>query len=394
MNSVIKKIRQLPLARKLSKLIFTLASFLPVQKKTVVFESFSGKQYSCNPRAMYEYMLEHKKDFNLIWSVNKQQKHLFEQQGIPHVERLSLKWFLTMSRAGYWVTNSRMPSWVPKPKHTTYIQTWHGTPLKRLVADMEEVHMPGTDREKYIEGFHKEAKNWDYLLSPNSYSTKIFKRAFNFQGKVIEQGYPRNDDLVNRNNLKEINVLKSKHGIPEDKKVILYAPTWRDNEYYGPGQYKFKLQLDLQLMQKELGAEYVVILRMHSFVSELFSINEYKGFVYDLSKGIDITDLYLMSDVLITDYSSVFFDYSILNRPILFFTYDIELYRGKIRGFYFDLEKEAPGPLLMNTEQIIKEIKKLSPQHNEKLSQEFSDRFCYLEDGQAAKKSVDAIFEV
>ncbi|MEY8752195.1 CDP-glycerol glycerophosphotransferase family protein [Alkalicoccobacillus gibsonii] len=390
MKLIIKRLKQLPLVRELSKRLFALASKLPTKNKLVMFESYSGKQYSCNPKAMYEYMIRNKKDYELIWSVSKQNKAFFDSAGIPYVERLSLKWFFKMARAGYWVTNSRMPSWVPKPKHTTYIQTWHGTPLKRLVADMEEVHMPGTDREKYIAGFHEEAKNWDYLLSPNRYSSEIFKRAFNYHGEIIEKGYPRNDDLIKRNNATDILALKSKYKVPYDKKVILYAPTWRDHEYYGPGKYKFKLQLDLELMKKELGDEYVIILRMHSFVAENFNLEVFDGFVFDLSSGVDITDLYLISDVLITDYSSVFFDYAILERPMLFFTYDIELYRGKIRGFYFDLEKEAPGPLIMNTRQIIEEIK------NENFSsslQSFISRFNYLDNGSASKESVEAIFK-
>lgn len=390
MKLFIKRLKQASVARKLSKGFFILVSLLPPQKKLVVFESFSGKQYSCNPKAMYEYMDEHKKEYELLWSVNKQSKSTFDEAGIPYVERLSLKWFFKMARAAYWVTNSRMPSWVPKPKHTTYIQTWHGTPLKRLVADMEEVHMPGTDREKYIAGFHEEAKNWDYLLSPNKYSTEIFQRAFNYDGEIIEKGYPRNDDLTKRNNATDILALKLKYKVPDDKKVILYAPTWRDHEYYGPGKYKFKLQLDLNLMKKELGEEYVIILRMHSFVAEHFDLEAYRGFVFDYSTGVDITELYLISDVLITDYSSVFFDYAILKRPMLFFTYDIELYRGRIRGFYFDLEKEAPGPLVMNTQQIIEELKK------EKVSSSlkpFVSRFNYLDNGSAARESVEAIFK-
>ncbi|MEN0644766.1 CDP-glycerol glycerophosphotransferase family protein [Alkalicoccobacillus gibsonii] len=392
MKSIVKCIKQLPLTREISKGLFALLSLFPNKKKLVLFESFSGKQYSCNPKAMYEYMFKYKKDYELLWSVNKQNKRFFEEAGIPHVERLSIKWFFKMATAGYWVTNSRMPSWIPKPKNVTYIQTWHGTPLKRLVADMEEVHMPGTNREKYILGFHKEASNWDYLLSPNDYSTEIFKRAFDYKGKIIEKGYPRNDNLVNRNNEKDIEVLKTKYQLPQDKKVILYAPTWRDHEYYGPGNYKFKLKLDLDLLKKELGDEYVIILRMHSFVAENFDLKPYKGFVYDYSKGIDITDLYLVSDILITDYSSVFFDFAILKRPMFFFTYDIELYRGSIRGFYFNFEEESPGPIVTTTQELIKEVKQISLGFDY-LNKAFINRFCYLDDGHASEKTVEAIFD-
>ncbi|TSB48382.1 CDP-glycerol glycerophosphotransferase family protein [Alkalicoccobacillus porphyridii] len=395
MKALLKQLKQHPFSRQVSRWVFLAAAQLPVQHKLIMFESFSGKQYSCNPRAIYEYLNQHSEGYELIWSINKGQESFFKNAGIPYIRRLSLQWFIKMARAKYWVTNSRMPSWVPKPKHNIYIQTWHGTPLKRLVADMEEVHMPGTDRKSYIEGFHQEAKHWDYLLSPNQYSSEIFKRAFDYSGEIIEKGYPRNDDLINLNHEEEISKLKEQYGLPKSKKVILYAPTWRDNDFYEPGRYKFKLQLDLSMLQKELGSQYVVILRMHSFISESLDISEFEGFVFDYSKGVDITNLYLVSDVLITDYSSVFFDYAILRRPMLFFTYDIELYRGKIRGFYFDLEKEAPGPLVMNTQQIIDEIQKFNDDSNPEQEQKmasFIDRFCYLEKGESAKKTVEAVF--
>ncbi|WP_317906964.1 CDP-glycerol glycerophosphotransferase family protein, partial [Bacillus subtilis] len=137
-----KKIKQLPIIRMLSRFMFACFACLPAKKKLVVFESFSGKQYSCNPRAIYEYMRSHDMPYELVWSVNKDHIGKFEAQQIPYVRRLSVKWFYYMARAGFWVTNSRMPNWVPKPAHTTYVQTWHGTPLKKLVGDMEQVRMP------------------------------------------------------------------------------------------------------------------------------------------------------------------------------------------------------------------------------------------------------------
>src|SRR5699024_9675578 len=135
-------------------------------------------------------------------------------------------------------------------------------------------------------------------------------------------------------------------GIRRNKKIILYAPTWRDNEYYQRGKYKFDIKLDLERMRETLSDDYVILLRMHYLIAENIDTSKYDGFVIDMSKYEDIRDLYLISDILLTDYSSVFFDYAILNRSVLFFTYDLESYRDNLRGFYFDFEKEAPGPLL------------------------------------------------
>lgn len=375
---------------------FTLMSKVSrVDSKLVVFESFHGKQYSDNPRAIYEFMKKRRTNYELVWSADRRYVNEFAKKGIPHVRRFSFKWLLLMTRAGHWVTNARLPLWIPKPAHTTYLQTWHGTPLKRLASDMEEVHMPGTNTAKYKENFTLEASKWDYLVSPNAYSTEIFRRAFQFDKDMLETGYPRNDYLYTANNDRTIARIKRQLGIAEEKKVILYAPTWRDNQFYQKGAYKFDLQMDLDQLQREFGETHAIILRMHYLIAENLDISAYEGFVYDCSAYEDIRDLYLISDVLITDYSSVFFDYANLRRPMMFFVYDIEDYRDNLRGFYFDFEEKAPGPLVRTTEEMIRELKKIEnegfkPDDNYK---EFIERFCYLEDGDASERVVKEVFD-
>ena len=252
------------------KFIFGIAAkVLPVDKKLVIFESFLGKQYSCNPRAIYEYLQCHHSEYKMYWSVDKRYTAQFDEAGIPYLKRFSLSWLLKMTRARYWVTNSRLPLWIPKPNHTVYLQTWHGTPLKKLASDMKEVHMPGTTTESYKENFHAESSKWDYLISPNAYSSEIFARAFQVEpSKILETGYPRNDLLYNGNNRDTIDSLKQKLGIPIEKRIVLYAPTWRDDEFYSKGKYKFEIKLDLDQMKQELGDEYVILLRLHYLVSE------------------------------------------------------------------------------------------------------------------------------
>ncbi|GGE56678.1 CDP-glycerol:poly(glycerophosphate) glycerophosphotransferase [Pullulanibacillus camelliae] len=379
-------------ARLAYRKLFTVAGNLPADKKLLIFESFSGKQFSCNPRAIYEYIIKEYPDYKTIWSVDRRYLTLFREKNIPHVRRFSLKWLFYMARAKYWITNSRLPLWIPKPKHTTYVQTWHGTPLKRLASDMDEVHMPGTTTEKYKANFHKESSKWDYLISPNRYSTEIFQRAFNFHKEMIESGYPRNDYLYNYKNDQQ--AIKNRMRLALDKKVILYAPTWRDDQFYGRGRYKFDLDLDLDMMKETLGDDYIIVLRMHYLVAENLDLEPYKGFAYDFSSYEDIRDLYLVADLLITDYSSVFFDYANLRRPMIFYCYDIDTYRDKLRGFYFDFERKAPGPLVKTTEEVIASIEEFEKNHFE-LSDSFNaffDKFCYLEDGQASRRVVQRIF--
>lgn len=393
--SFLAKLKQSKYILSLYKKIFNSLTILPKQKNLIIFESFNGRQYSDNPRAIYEYMKEHYPHYHMVWSVDRRFMKQFEPHDVDIATKFSLKWLWLMPRAKYWVTNSRFPQWFNKSKETVYLQTWHGTPLKRLGIDIEEVHMPGTDTETYKENFIKEAAKWDYLVSPNRYSTDIFKRAFGFKGEMLESGYPRNDYLVNQNSTEEKHKLGEKLQLPRDKKVILYAPTWRDNEFYDKGKYKFDLHLNLKQMQVALGDEYVVLLRLHYLVAENMDLSDVKGFAYDVSSYEDIRELYLLSDLLITDYSSVFFDYSILDRPILFYVYDIDNYRDSLRGFYFDIENHSPGPLLKETEEVISAIKGLelvSSQYADK-RKEFKEEFAQWEDGNATKRIVEHVFQ-
>lgn len=371
-----------------------LFSKLPVQKNLVFFESFLGKNYSDNPKYIYEYLQTKKNNYNykMVWSFNTKKE-------IPgsslQVKRFSLRYFYYLGRAKYWVNNARMPNDIKKRTETVYLQTWHGTPLKRLAGDMENVHMPGTNPETYRLNFKNETEQWDYLVSPNSYSSQIFRRAFWFNNNLLEFGYPRNDILYKKNNASDIKEIKHKMKLPNDKRVILYAPTWRDDEYYSKGSYKFSLKFDLNKMQKKLGDKYIIILRMHYLIASKLDISKYKDFVYDYSAYDDISELYLVSDILITDYSSVFFDYANLKRPILFFTYDIEKYRDQLRGFYLDIETEVPGPLLMSTDEIIQSIIDI-----DKINQSYKDRydlfykrFCEWDDGNASENIVQQVFK-
>jgi CDP-glycerol glycerophosphotransferase len=215
-----------------------------------------------------------------------------------------------------------------------------------------------------------------------------------FDKTMLETGYPRNDILHSPDRDKLAQQIKERLRIPKDKKVILYAPTWRDDEYYAKGQYKFELRLDLDMLHRELGKEYVVLLRTHYFIADSIDVSALEGFAYNVSKYDDISELYLISDILITDYSSVFFDYANLKRPMLFFTYDLEKYRDMLRGFYFDIEREVPGPLVFTSEEVvdaIKNIEDIKKQYSQ-IYEGFYHRFCEWEDGHASEKVVKSVF--
>lgn len=396
-NIYMNKLQKLQKTKKYKKICNKLYNKvfikLPINKKRVMFESFLGRNVSGNPKYLYEQMIKDGLDnkYDLIWILNNIDEPI--NGSGKKVKRKTLKYYYYMATSKYWIFNCRQSDEIIKRKENIYLQTWHGTPLKKLAMDMDNVNMAGqTDINEYKEKFYNNSRRWDYLLIQNDYSREIFKKAFAFN-KTILNGYPANDILYTENNKESIDKIKDKLNIPKNKKIILYAPTWRDDNFYKKGHYRMNIELDLDKMQKELGNEYIILLRMHYLITNNINIEKYKGFVYDYSQGYDIQELYLVSDILITDYSSVMFDYSNLNRPIIFFTYDIEQYRDALRGFYFDFEEEAPGPLVVDTEGVIeclKSIDDINKQYKNK-KEKFYNKFCHIDDGNKAKEILDAI---
>jgi len=364
---------------------------MPVKDNWVLCESFFGKSYSDSPKYIYEYLCKnYPEKYRFIWVINKRTRIPFNP---TKVKRFSIRYAYYLARCKYFVFNGRQPEWVVKRKGNVFLQTWHGTPLKKLAFDQEEV-MAATPL--YKAQFYKQSRLWDYLVSANEFSTKVFRRAFLYDKEILEYGYPRNDLMYHPDKDKIAADIKKKLRIPEGKKIILYAPTWRDDEYYGKGEYKFTLKLNLRLLKKELGNDYMVLLRTHYFIADKLDVSGLEDFVVNVSDYDDITELYLISDILITDYSSVFFDYANLKRPILFYTYDLEKYRDMLRGFYLDIEKDLPGPLLFTDEEVVDAIKNIdviSIRYKEKYD-EFYERFCSLESGHAAEKVARRVFEL
>lgn len=365
-------------------------SKMKLMQDAVMLESFFGKSYSDSPRYIFEYLNRmYPGRYKYVW-VNDGTKHELPYPA-KQVKRFRLSYFYYMARCKYFVFNGRQPKYFIKRKGSIFLETWHGTPLKKLVFDMEDVTSASP---LYKEQFYIQTRSWDYLVAPNQFSEDIFRHAFMYDGKMLRTGYPRNDILYGDQREQLAGEIKQELGILPDRKVILYAPTWRDDEFYGHAKYKFTMKLDLDRMREQLGDEYVILLRTHYFVSDFLDMADYEGFAYNLSKYGDIARLYLISDVLITDYSSVFFDYANLRRPMLFFTYDLEKYRSVLRGFYIDVEEELPGPMLFDTEEVIDailHIEDVEKQYADKYNR-FCEKYCAWEDGHAAEKVVDAVF--
>lgn len=364
---------------------------LPIRKDIILFESNVGRNYTGNPKAIYEECVRQGLDQTYQFVYILEDTGIQIPGNVKKVKRLRFQYFYYMARAGIWVSDSRFPDFIVKRKGVSYIQTWHGTPLKKLALDMESIHMDGeTSLFDYKEKFRKNSHTWDYLISQNRFSTEVFTRCFDFHKTMLEYGYPRNDVLFQTGQDGQLE-LKKKFGIPSNKKVILYAPTWRDNEFYGNNRYKFNQALDYDYMQKELSDEYVLLVKCHYLVQDTINWSRYSDFVYAFDSKVDIAELYLVADALITDYSSVMFDYSLLKRPMFFFAYDLKAYREELRGFYFDYLEEVPGPISETTRDLVAHIRGYVSEEWAKKYTSFADKFNTFDDGNAANQVVALI---
>lgn len=364
---------------------------MPMKENWVFCESFFGKSYSDSPKYIYEYLQEHYPGkYRFIWVSDDTKRK------IPYhptkVVRPRFRYAYYLARCKYYVFNMRQPEWVQKREGNVMLETWHGIPIKKLMFDQDEYTGPSA---RYKQQVYNQTRVWDYIVSPNPYCTEIFRRCFMYEKEILETGYPRNDILHREGKEELARSLRERLHIPADKKVLLYAPTFRDDEYYQIGQYKFHLELNLSLLKEKLGEEYVILLRTHYIIADGLDITGLEDFAYNVSKYNDIAELYLISDVLITDYSSVSFDFANLKRPMLYFTYDLEKYRNVLRGFYIDIEEELPGPLLFTTEEVIEaicNIEQVKKDYQEKYDV-FYEKYCGLEEGISAKRVVEAVFD-
>ncbi|GAA1992324.1 hypothetical protein GCM10009799_17780 [Nocardiopsis rhodophaea] len=360
-------------------------------QERILFDSYTGRQFSDSPHSIYAELRSRGgrwADYPMSWLVKDGQVNLPDD--VSAVRHNGRDFYEALARSKYIVTNSRQPAWFTRRSDQVVVQTWHGSMLKRIGFDIENIR--GKSRD-YHEKLAWETKQWDYLVSPSPWATPILRRAFRFEGEILETGYPRNDIFFSAERDAIAERTRHRLGLPADKKVVLYAPTWRDDKYYTRGKHKLDLHLDLRRMYDKLGDDHVLLVRRHPRVVDSVPIVG-TDFVYDVSLYPEIMELFLITDVLITDYSSMMFDFANTGRPMLFFTYDIESYRDNLRGFYFDFEATAPGPLLVESDDVIAsllDIDEVAADYSGKY-RAFTDQFCPLDDGHAAARVVDRVF--
>jgi len=359
-------------------------------RDSVVFVSFKGRSCSDSPLGISQELRRRGDGREQIWAVSDW------SVPVPDGARPVLMWteafWDALARSRHIVSNDELPTAFAKRPGQIYVQTWHGTLLKRIGFDVEDPKF--ADGQKYNEVLAQEVRKWDLALSPNPFSTPLMRRAFRYEGQICESGYPRNDVLCRGDTAALAGQVRERLGLPAGKKIILYAPTWRDNQYYEAGRYRFDLRLDLRDARRQLGDDYAFLIRGHHQAADDVPAELAPGFAINVTTYPDVSELLLVADVLITDYSSMMCDFAATGKPMVFYTYDLEEYRDDVRGFNFDLEAEAPGPLLATSAEVIAAVGDLddvTARHRARY-QAFVAKFCPLDDGKAGARACDAIF--
>ncbi|WP_353942905.1 CDP-glycerol glycerophosphotransferase family protein [Streptomyces sp. HUAS MG91] len=355
------------------------------RRDAVLHISFDGRQYSDSPRAVHTELAARDTGLEHLWVVRDQQVEL--PPDVTPVVLWSADWYEALARCRYVVTNTHLPEWFERADGQYVVQTWHGTPLKRIGRDL--LGSASAD-PKYIATLPARADQWSLLVSPNSFSTPVLREAFGYTGDVLASGYPRNDLLHAPDRDKLAAAVRERLGVPDGRRVILYAPTWRENQRRTGGKYGLDLQLDLAAAEAALGDDHVLLVRRHYLVGGAVPESD---FVRDVSRHPDAAELLLIADVLVTDYSSMMFDFAQTGRPMLFHTYDLDHYRDTLRGFYFDFTAKAPGPLLRTSDEVIAALldADAAVAGHRDAHQRFREAFCDLDDGTAAAQVADAM---
>jgi len=401
-NTAFRKLSREALNLKRKNAYKSRTKDIQTDEKVILFSTFDGRSYGDSPKALYEYMLSDPRfdDYTFLWAFRTPQdyKELLYNKNTYIVQVATPQYEKACATAKYWLFNYRIADYIYPKKDQVYVQLWHGTPLKRLGYDIANSDNVMNSQQEIREKYKIDAGKFKYILAPSAFAGEKFASAWNLyetgkEDAVLVAGYPRNDFLKNYTD-EDVKAIKEELHLPADKKVILYAPTWRDNQHNSELGYVYEPEADFDMLREALEEEYIILFRAHYLVANAFDFEKYEGFVYDVSGVADINRLYVVSDLLITDYSSVFFDYANLKRPILFYMYDFDSYANDIRGFYVDTA-ELPGPIVKTSVELLEEIKKVDIRtfDFDKTYPAFAGKFNYLDDGQAAKRVTEAIIE-
>lgn len=363
------------------RVLWILFSFLPKKQDKVVLQSFYGRGYSDSPKAIGDALLE-QGGFRIYWVVKGKTEAGTVPPGITPVQIDTASSIYHFCTAGFWVDNCRKWAFVKKRGKQCYIQTWHGFPLKKIEKDAGDA-LPAD----YIEAAQKDSAMCDLFLSNSGFLSHIYRNGFWYGGEILEKGFPRNDVLVNGDESlrqKAYGVLRLEKG----PNYILYAPTFRRG--MDISVYDIDYRRCVKAFEETFGGKWTVLLKLHPNIADKArELPLETGIAENVSDYPDIIDLYLVSKAMISDYSSVMFDYIATGKPCFLYLNDLEAYKDD-RDFYFDIEK-LPFARAHNNEELEKAIRAFdSSAYSEKLKS-FITEFGIAETGTAAAAAVDFI---
>ncbi|MGO3147437.1 MAG: CDP-glycerol glycerophosphotransferase family protein [Leucobacter sp.] len=356
----------------------------------VFFESYYGRQVSCNPLALDRKIAERYPDTPRFWSVISERQTVPE--GATPVLVGSQRWFAARRHAQLLIVNDWLRYGYRRRRGQTVLQTWHGTMLKHLALGRPNVSL----RTRLA--IRRESRRWSIMLSQNPHSTEQFRSSYAFTGEVLETGYPRDDRLAqavvgDERNPVVVSAARAALEVPPGVRVLAYAPTWRD---HGVSVVD---ELDVHALAAELGENWVIVARGHTRTHTLGGYGIGNDRVIDASKHPDINDVILAADMVVTDYSSLMFDAVVARVPLAFFVPDLEQYRDRERGFTFDFEREAPGPLMKTRGEVVACAREISEsgdsaawiREHQNAYDAWRERFTPNDDGRAAARVVDQL---
>jgi CDP-glycerol glycerophosphotransferase len=353
----------------------------PLDPDLAVFAAYWYRGYSCNPRAIYERARDLVPGIRGVWVVNTEGASSVPD-GVDYAMAGSREYFDLIARASWFVNNVNFPNNLVKREGQVHVMTHHGTPLKHMGLDLRTA--PDGGQRSGLPGLLRRCARWDFSVSQNAFTTPIWERVYPTRYESLETGYPRNDVLANATD-EDVARARDQLGIEPGRRAVLYTPTHR--EY----QAEYVPVLDLAALAEGLGEDWLVLARAHYFYDSDEQMRELHraGRLLDVSQHPSIEELCLAADALVTDYSSIMFDYAVLDRPIVIHAPDWDEYRTR-RGTYFDLMTERPGPVTTSEGELVEALR--SGDEGARERARFRARFCYLDDGHAAERVVRRVF--
>jgi len=352
--------------------------------RPALFEAWRGR-YADSPRAISEHLALARPALPRRWVSDGRSDF---PSGARTVKRHSARYFADLATCSLLVSNDIISQHLVDLRWTTHVQCWHGTPLKAIGYDETT---PKYDAAAHLKRVERDVRTWDFLVSSSPFCTTVFRRAFGYEGPVLETGLPRNDLLLSEGAAAVRTRVRRLLGLEDDVTAVLYAPTWRDDAKDDEGRFFQPSMPDFDRLTAALGDRFVVLRRLHKNV-RTDRLPSTRG-VIDVSTYPEVAELFLASDVLVSDYSSAIYDFAVTRKPIVCHAPDLEHYANELRPLYFDYREWAPGPVTVDDEELVDVLRPLVAGQvvSSERYERFRRTFCPWDDGQATQRVVDAV---